>query len=40
MKITDEELAALLEEMEMEEPSMSFTRNLMDQINCSRFIKD
>lgn len=33
MKITDEQLAALLKEMEMEEPSMSFTRNLMDQID-------
>jgi hypothetical protein len=33
MKITDEQLAALLKEMELEEPSMSFTRNLMDQID-------
>jgi len=33
MKITDEKLAALLKDMEMEEPSMSFTRNVMDQID-------
>jgi hypothetical protein len=33
MKITEEQLAALLKKMELEEPSMSFTRNLMDQID-------
>lgn len=32
MKITDEKLNELLEGMELEEPSMSFTRNVMDQV--------
>jgi hypothetical protein len=33
MKITDEKLMELLGEMEVEEPSMSFTRNVMHQID-------
>ena len=32
MKITDEYLKELLEGMEMEQPSMSFSRNVMDQV--------
>jgi hypothetical protein len=33
MKITDDKLTELLEGMSLEEPSMSFTRNVMDQVN-------
>jgi magnesium-transporting ATPase (P-type) len=33
MKITDEKLVELLKGMELEEPSMSFTRNIMDQVD-------
>jgi len=32
MKITDEKLSELLEGMELEHPSMSFTRNVMEQV--------
>ncbi|TDQ09615.1 hypothetical protein [Pedobacter metabolipauper] len=32
MKITDDELTQLLKGMELEEPSMSFTRNIMEQV--------
>lgn len=32
MKITDEQLNRLLEGMELEQPSMSFSRNVMDQV--------
>nr|WP_068889749.1 hypothetical protein [Pedobacter panaciterrae] len=32
MELKDEELTELLKGMEMEEPSMSFTRNVMEQV--------
>lgn len=32
MELKDEELTALLKGMELEEPSMSFTRNVMEQV--------
>lgn len=32
MKLTDEQINALLEGMELEEPSMSFTRNVMEHV--------
>jgi hypothetical protein len=32
MKITDDELTAMLNSMELEEPSMSFTRNVMEKV--------
>ena len=33
MKMTDEQLTELLKSLEMEEPSMSFTRNVMEQVS-------
>jgi len=32
MKLTDQELDALLKSMELDEPSMSFNRNVMEQV--------
>jgi hypothetical protein len=32
MKLTDEEIEKMLNAMEFEEPSMSFTRNVMEQV--------
>jgi len=36
MELKDEELTRLLKGMEMEEPSMSFTRNVMEQIKLEK----
>lgn len=36
MELNDEELTRLLKGMELEEPSMSFTRNVMEQVKLER----
>lgn len=36
MELKDEELTRLLKNMEVEEPSMSFTRNVMEQVKLER----
>lgn len=36
MELNDEELTRLLKDMELEEPSMSFTRNVMEQVKLER----
>jgi len=36
MELNDEELTRLLKDMELEEPSMSFTRNVMEQIKLEK----
>lgn len=36
MELNDEELTRLLKDMELEQPSMSFTRNVMEQVKLER----
>ncbi|WP_214227300.1 hypothetical protein [Pedobacter sp. B4-66] len=36
MELNDEELTKILRDMELEEPSMSFTRNVMEQVKLER----
>lgn len=36
MELNDEELTRLLNDMELEQPSMSFTRNVMEQVKLER----
>jgi hypothetical protein len=36
MELNDEELTRLLKDMELEEPSMSFTRNVMEQVKLEK----